>query len=209
MKNNLGSKVYEGVKRDVVSGAYKPNTFLSEGKIAEKYGVSKAPVRTALHRLCEEGYLISYARKGYLVTNVSDSDYSKIQQLRYAVESLSVSYLVLYASQEDIAQLRHIAALEEPTDKKYSTVNAQFHMTMARLTENRFLVDVLDGLLSDVEHIYSYINTRNQPVEEQSCHEQLLDAIERKDRREALKWLEKDMDDQLFANRYKIIPFVE
>lgn len=209
MKNNLGGKVYDGVKKDIITGVYRPNTFLSEGEIADKYQVSKAPVRTALHRLCEEGYLVSYARKGYLVMNISESDYSKIQQLRYAVEALAVSYLVLYASKEDLEMLRSIAKLKTPTDDKYATVNSQFHMAMARLTDNRFLIEVLDNLLTDVEHIYFYINTKNQPVEEQDCHGQLLDAIEKKDQKAALKWLKEDMDDSLFANRYKIIPFAE
>lgn len=204
-KTKLNTMVYDNVRRDIVSGVYPPNTFLSEGQIAEKYGVSKAPVRTALHNLCEDGYLISYARKGYLITNTSTSDFAKIQQVRYALESLSVSFLIRYASAEDICTLREIAALDTPTDSSYTTVNAQFHMAMARMTDNRYLVQSLEALFADLSHLYPYLNTKNFPLEEQSRHPQLLDAIEAKDTPLALSLLRTDIEENTIENRYSII----
>lgn len=207
MKYTLGDRVYDGVKRDIATGKYLPNSFLSEGQIAAQYAVSKAPVKTALARLCDEGLLIRYARKGYLVTNTSNSDYAKILQVRYAIEALAVSYLARYAAATDIAELRRIAALEKPTNKKYSTVNAQFHMAMAELTGNRYLVQCLDKLMLELEQIYSYLDTRNRPLSEQDYHRGLLDAIAAKDQASALAILEQDISDPCAANRYEIISY--
>lgn len=204
MKYTLGDKIYDGVKKDIITNVYTPNMIISEAQIAEKYAVSKAPVRTALHRLCEDDYLISYARKGYLVLNTSIVDYSAAQQLRYAIESLTVANLIMYAPDNSIEKLRTIAALEYPSDRKYTTVNAQFHMTMARLTENRYLVQCLDMIMSELSKIYTYLDSKNQPVEDQNCHAYLLDAIEARDRREALQWLKKDIIDDRVAKRFDI-----
>ena len=205
MKYTLGDKIYDGVKKDILTGKYTPNTFISEGQIAGRFEVSKAPVKTALARLCDDGLLIRYARKGYLVTNTSNLDYAKILQVRYAIEAVAVSYLARYAVKEDLEKLRDIAGLEKPTETKYSTVNAQFHMAMAKLTDNRYLVMCLDKLMSELEQVYSYLDTKNKPLSEQNYHRELLDAIEEKDEKTALNILERDIAEPGSFNRYAII----
>ena len=209
VKNNLSGKVYNGVKGGIISGKLTAGTFLSEGATAAEYGVSKAPVKAAFRVLCEEGYLVSYARKGYQVTNLSESDFSKIQQVRYALESLIVVHLILYGKSSDIDELERIAALKVPSDKEYSTVNAQFHMAMAHLTGNRYLEDCLHSLFSSLSHLYTYLNTDDLEEDEQTCHTQLLDAIREKDKAAALRWLQEDKENNLpFVNRYRIISMI-
>ncbi len=209
MKNNLSGKVYNGVKGGIVSGRLTAGTFLSEGAVASEYGVSKAPVKAALHALCDEGYLVSYARKGYQVTNISESDFSKIQQVRYALESLVVIHLILYAKDSELDELEKISKLEEPSDSTYSTVNAQFHMAMAHATGNRYLEDTLRGLFMNLSHLYTYLNTNDLEKDEQSCHPQLLAAMRARDEKTALRWLQADMEDNVpFVNKYKIIPML-
>lgn len=208
MKYTLGKQIYDGVKKDILTGVYKPNTILSEGGVAQHYGVSKSPVKKALHDLCDAGYLINYARKGYLVVNTNDADYSKLQQVRYAIEALTVSQLVRFATPEDIRELKRIANLKEPTDPAYTTVNAQFHMAMAELTGNNHLVHCLRYLISEISLAYSYLETKNMPLEEQDCHLQLLEAIEARDRSLALKLLMDDLNDDRISSRYEIIPYI-
>lgn len=204
MKYTLGKKIYDGIKKDILQGSYPANTFLTEGEVAEKYGVSKAPVRTALKNLCNDGFLISYPRKGYFITNTNVSDYSQIQDLRYAIESLTVSLLIRQATARDIERLREIAALDKPSNPKYTTVNAQFHMAMAELTGNRYLIRYLSSLLEEVSTIYNYLDTKNQPEDEQDCHPQLLDAIAARDHKAANEWLRKDLTDISFSGQHPI-----
>ena len=201
-------KIYDGIQKDIMMGNYPANTFLTEGEVAAQYNVSKAPVRTALKKLCEDGYLISYPRKGYFITNTSDKDFSEIQQLRYAVESLTVLLLINFASPADIENLRNIAALEVPSDSGYTTVNAQFHMTMAKISGNKYLIRYLENIMTDVSKIFSYLDTKNLPQDEQDCHTQLLDAIEARDKNAALQWLKQDLTDAQFLNRYDIPSFI-
>jgi len=207
MKYTLGRKIYDGIKKDILQGIYPSNTFLTEGEIALKYGVSKAPVKTALKNLCNDGFLISYPRKGYFITNTNISDYSQIQDLRYAMESLTVSLLIQQATSIDIDRLRKITTLDSPSDPKYTTVNAQFHMAMAEITGNRYLIRYLASLLEEVSTIYNYLDTKNQPEDEQNCHPQLLDAIAAKDYIAANEWLRKDLSDASFSGHHSIVSF--
>lgn len=202
MSYTLGDRVYDALRSEILKNEYPANTMLSEAQLAKKYGVSKAPIKTALRRLCDEGYLISYPRKGYLVLNMSTTDYSAIQQLRYAMERISVIDLISYGTPESLSQLRQIAALEIPSDPRYTTVNAQFHMTMARLTENRFLVQYLDMIMAEESNVYTYLESKNMPLEEQDCHGPMLDAIEAHDSTLALQLLKKDIIDYRVTARY-------
>ena len=202
MSYTLGDRVYDALRSEILKNEYPANTMLSEAQLAKKYKVSKAPVKTALRRLCDEGYLISYPRKGYLVLNMSTTDYSAIQQLRYAMERISVIDLISYGTVESISQLRQIAELKVPSDPRYTTVNAQFHMTMARLTENRFLVQYLDMIMAEESKVYTYLETKNMPLEEQDCHRPMLDAIEARDSALALQLLKEDIIDYRVMARY-------
>ena len=202
MSYTLGDRVYDALRSEILKNEYPANTMLSEAQLAKKYGVSKAPVKTALRRLCDEGYLISYPRKGYLVLNMSTTDYSAIQQLRYAMERISVIDLISYGTVESISKLRQIAALDVPSDPRYTTVNAQFHMTMARLTENRFLVQYLDMIMAEESKVYTYLESKNMPLDEQDCHGPMLDAIEARNSELALQFLKKDIIDYRVAARY-------
>lgn len=208
MKYTLSMKVYDGIQKDILTGKYTPNAFLTEGEIADQYKVSKAPVRTALKKLCADGYLISYPRKGYFITNTSDKDFAQIQQLRYAMESLTVVLLVKFATPQDIQHLRQIAALDTPSIAKYTTVNAQFHMAMAETAKNKYLSRYLENVLTEVAKIFAYLDSKNQPKEEQDCHTQLLDAIEARDQDAALKWLREDLTDVRIWDQYSIPSFL-
>ena len=190
MSYTLGDRVYDALRSEILKNEYPANTMLSEAQLAKKYKVSKAPVKTALRRLCDEGYLISYPRKGYLVLNMSTTDYS------------AVIDLISYGTVESISQLRQIAELKVPSDPRYTTVNAQFHMTMARLTENRFLVQYLDMIMAEESKVYTYLETKNMPLEEQDCHGPMLDAIEARDSALALQLLKEDIIDYRVMARY-------
>ena len=52
---SLEGKVYSQLEEEILSGALKPGEILREQALSEKLGVSRTPIRSALHRLAEEG----------------------------------------------------------------------------------------------------------------------------------------------------------
>ena len=57
MKEKLSDIIYNAILKDIVTGVYTSRDFISEAQIAAKYGVSKAPVKEAMHILASEGFL--------------------------------------------------------------------------------------------------------------------------------------------------------
>ena len=58
MERRLSTQIYNAIRERIDQGVYGPRSFLNEGQLASDFGVSRAPVRDALHLLCGQGYLI-------------------------------------------------------------------------------------------------------------------------------------------------------
>ena len=74
----LTQRVYEQLREDIYMLEWNEYEFLTESALAEKYQVSKAPIREALYRLCQEGMMESYPRKGYRIRIISAEEYVQV-----------------------------------------------------------------------------------------------------------------------------------
>ena len=141
----LSEEVYMKIKEDVNTLAIRANEFLNEQQLAEQYGVSKAPIRSALHRLCQEGILVSYPRKGYVVKTLSEAEYLQAQNMRVLNESYALELLHSRASREQLLKLREVAASGQGVRD-----NTAFHLAIADAAGNRFLYETVEHLLCAV-----------------------------------------------------------
>jgi len=187
VKETLSDKVYKAIKEDINNFKLSPDEFIVERVMAKRYGVSKAPVREALHRLCREGRLISYPRKGYLIVSLSEVEFYQTQQLRLINEGFAVRTLIKKADPEDIKILRNLAV------KSDCASNSEFHCKMADLTGNNFLKEIVTHLLDISTRT---LNLKNQSNGEnlKTFHCEIVDAIESRDEEKALEYLKMDLE---------------
>jgi DNA-binding GntR family transcriptional regulator len=68
---SLTETAYAVLRERIITGELAPGTDVSEPELAEQLSVSKTPVREALARLCVEGFMEAYPRRGYRVTPVT------------------------------------------------------------------------------------------------------------------------------------------
>lgn len=80
-KFDSGNDIYQFLRQQILSLAIKPGEMLSENALSAQMNVSRAPVRDALARLTEEGYIIVYPQRGTAVTMISS------ERIRQAVHS--------------------------------------------------------------------------------------------------------------------------
>jgi DNA-binding GntR family transcriptional regulator len=78
----LAGRVYEQLKRDILSCVLRPSQAVYEAELAQRYGVSKTPIREALNTLRREGYVHVVPRRGYIVAPISIQDVQQILSLR-------------------------------------------------------------------------------------------------------------------------------
>lgn len=147
MGTKISEKVYKSILKEIIDGVYTPRDFISEAQIAKKYNVSKAPVKEALHILASEGFLVSYPKRGYMINIYTVEDMNKIQAVRRALAPLVIKEVIQNATDEEIKKLQFYRTHESMQYDPGETVNTRFHIGLARLSGNEFLVDALYPLV--------------------------------------------------------------
>ena len=143
-------KILEGVRK----GDLVPDQRLSEEDLAQRFDVSRAPVRDALHRLEQIGVVERRPPRGMYVRSWTDADYAEVLALLDALNLLSVQLSFGRLTQGDFAQLEQIVeearqatetGIEE--DRRQVQRDCDFHLVIARASGNRRLVELMEQLM--------------------------------------------------------------
>ena len=62
----MSTRIYNELREKIINGELRANEMINERELADKFGVSRVPVREAFNRLCNEGYLIKYPQRAIL-----------------------------------------------------------------------------------------------------------------------------------------------
>ncbi|GIT90364.1 GntR family transcriptional regulator [Jannaschia pagri] len=126
-------------------GLYRPGDRLVESELADRFGVSRTPVREALQRL-ETQSLLTRDGRSLIVATLSHDQMAELYVVRTELEALAARLAAQHAAQEEIAVLA--AMVEEDrvllTDAQaLSRANRRFHMQIHLASHNRYLVQQL------------------------------------------------------------------
>ena len=155
---NLNETAYARIKDDIISCALQPGEEVSEGVLVARYGMGKAPIRSAMTRLRQEGLIQSRGRQGNVVSPVTLRDIQEIFQLRLV---LDVTAVRLAAGKVDAKRLRALNeaahASYPPGDAAgqaaYLRANRAFHRYVAECAGNQRLVALVVALMEQHERI--------------------------------------------------------
>ncbi len=179
--------VYEKIRDDVVKLRLRTDELLNEKDLAEQYNVSKTPVREALAMLVQDGYLKKIPRVGYLIREVTDEEYYKLIYLRYTLEKGVVQWIIERCGDDEIASLKEYCTAADISYRDLAGVNYDFHMTMARLTKNEYLISSVQNVFDRIIRVPSVTLFQQFQEEPHGYHLQLIDAMLARDLRTALE----------------------
>src|ERR1700729_3837638 len=104
----LRQSVYEALVELVIAGRLTPGQHLVETELARQLGVSRQPVREALHRLEAEGWIDLRPSQGAFVHVPTDSEVDQLLDVRELLEAETARLAALAATPEHVARLREI-----------------------------------------------------------------------------------------------------
>lgn len=126
---------------------FKPGDRLVENELAERFGVSRTPVREALQRLETQGMLARDGRS-LIVATLDHNQLAELYAVRTELEGLAARLAARHASEEEIRVLRRMVeddrALLGGDPAALSRANKRFHKQIHLASHNRFLVQQLD-----------------------------------------------------------------
>lgn len=137
---------YSMILAAIDEGVYKPGDRLVESELAERFGVSRTPIREALQRL-ETQSLLARDGRSLIVASLDHNQMSELYIVRRELEGLAAQLAARHATPEEVALLRGMveadnALLNDPA--ALSRANRRFHKQIHLASHNRYLVQQLD-----------------------------------------------------------------
>ena len=179
---SLAEQVFERLETDILSGKYVPGEVLTELKLVSDLGVSRTPIREALHRL-EQEHIVEISPRGILVLGVSQKDLEDILEIRIRIEGLAAAMTAQRITDEELAELRETIELQEFYVPKHDAdringMDSRFHLLIYRFSGSGPLYDTLMPLHKKVlkyrrASVENEVRSANSFME----HRAIFDAI--------------------------------
>jgi len=200
----LSAQIHDSILEMIIdAGAQSEHMLLTERELVEKFGVSKAPVREALLRLCAEDVLTSIPRCGYVVVRLGEKSGRDNLAVRQILE---MSSLDRYFDNFTPEMIDHIEARlaetrarlkDDPSIWEVWSANIDFHCDLIAASGNDYMVKHLKNCIEVERRFYA----QNHYLAAQKfasdffpeAHEKILEAIRQGDRVLALKRLQFDI----------------
>lgn len=151
----LQIQAYESLKEMILSGDMEHQRIYSETKISQSLGISRTPLRDAIQRLAQEGYLDVIPSKGFRLHELTEKDLLETYQIRCALEGFCVVQLAKDHEQERAR--RTLAVLEgllreqkrvidtTHSIEEFTVYDQQFHENIVYYLENSVISDTFDS----------------------------------------------------------------
>jgi DNA-binding GntR family transcriptional regulator len=178
---SLAEEVYTCLKRDIISGRLPPRTPLTETNLAENLGISRTPVREALHRLHKDGLVDIEHRRGARVSGVSFRDTLELYEIRALIEPYAARLAASRLTPESAQRLREmLEVIAEPSlSSDVSTrwrMDRELHDLILEAAGNELLRAMVWDLRVRTERAFVYMAGRELEPGRQE-HVQLVEAI--------------------------------
>ena len=196
----LREKILENIRDAIISGAIKAGSRVSEPDLAERYGISRTPIREAFRQLESEGYLTVIPRRGAVVSEFSEKEVEEF----YAIKSILEGYAArracgkLTAKELDRLQAinNRLAELASLNDiKTFFKVHNDFHDVFIKAADNGKLRELIASLGTRFQRLrlmsISLPGRMGISVQE---HEKIIEAFRRKDEEAAEMLVRKNAE---------------
>jgi GntR family transcriptional regulator of vanillate catabolism len=193
----VDNRIAQRIRELIVEGALPPGTRVAEAAIAERLGVSRTPVRSALPALAGEGLLEPAGKRGYAVRNFTVEDSYRATEIRCVLEGYAARELAARDDRGDVVRelrqtLREGDAIfakgyvVKDDESAYADMNGRFHDLIVDGARDPLLSDLIHRVYSvpfvapnvvafkriPLEEIYPILTSGNHQ------HHAIVDAIE-------------------------------
>ena len=185
---NLSARVYNEIKNLILCNEIMPGQKLHHQQLSERLGVSRTPIREALTRLVQEGYVSFLPNRGFTCKEIRMQEAEELYELREALEAFAVEKAIATLSEKALRQLRDkVTAYGRDVQNRFTrdrlVYDQDVHLQIAQLTGNETLRNTLS-------HVFERIVLKRRtdglydPARGVAAHQEhlrLLEAMERRD----------------------------
>jgi DNA-binding GntR family transcriptional regulator len=150
----LARRTFDSIKSDIIDGQLAQGTKIVESDLALKYGISRGPLREAIHRLEQIKLIVRIPHAGSRVVTLDTKMMGDIYTARESLEGMAARLAARLMSATEISALsalldQHEANISETAGKAYfqREGDIDFHFRIAMASQNRWILENLNGEL--------------------------------------------------------------
>jgi len=202
-RQSLSEQVYHYIKRLILSGEIRGGEKIPEEKVAQQFGVSRTPIRGALHRLEEYGLIQIKPRSYAVVVALEPQEAGPLAMIRSQLETLAVSLLTDCGTEQDFKELGLLAQecnalIAEGDIAAAFEKDSLLHLEIARRAGNRHLYEICEKLDAKVQLLRLVLRL---PLEKLKLyiqhHDEIINAMKRRDKESAVALMKHHILNQL------------
>ena len=207
-KPKVKADIYQNIRQMILTGQVTPGDRLKEAELAKRFGLSRTPVREALHRLEVQGLLRHEPHRGMVVPTLDPQAVTELYVMREVLEGTAATLAAQHATDVEIDAMSVLIANDRkhPDDpERMAGNNRAFHGAIHRASHNRFLMQSLKAL-DESNALLGPTTLKLEARRKQTIgeHEEIVTAIKNRDAAKA----EQSMRQHLraaFAARLAVI----
>ncbi len=188
-KQTYSEQVASYIKERILVGELSPGDQVKEVILAERLGISRAPVREALHILMREGLICSEPQRGKFIRALTAKEVRDSYFIGGVLEGAAIASSQAHFSEEDHAHFAELLARMRATAKTatnildFSELDNEFHNLLLSRCDNPQLTELARRSCLNISKFlfYNHWSTLFTPQEFCSRHEAILEALKSKD----------------------------
>ncbi|CAG0978303.1 GntR family transcriptional regulator [Geobacter sp.] len=183
----LREKILETIRDAIMTGALRPGEKVAEPDLAERFGISRTPIREAFRQLESEGYLTVIPRKGAVVTSFSPRDVEEFYAIKSILEGYAARRACEKLSVKDIERLRTINdRLRHMADdgdiKHFFRIHNDFHELFLKAADNEKLYELITNLVRKFQRLrYASLSLPGRMKISVQEHDKIIEAFLKRD----------------------------
>lgn len=198
----LRDVVFHRLRKAILTGELKPGERLMELHLANKLGVSRTPIREAIHKLALEGLVTMAPRRGAEVAQITEKSMQDVLEVRRTLDVLCVELACERMTKESLEELQQASlsfekAIAMGDLQLIAKEDVKFHDIIVKATGNDRLVQLIHNLAEQMyRYRFEYIKDINRHQNLVKEHQMICQAIMECDREKAAKAAMTHIDNQ-------------
>ncbi len=182
----LRERIVETIRNAIVNGQLLPGTRIAEPELADKFGISRTPIREAFRQLESEGFISVVPRKGAIVASLSSKDVSNFYELKMVLEGHAARCAAMNLTENDLARMetvnRQIEAAAGKKDlRRVLDLHNEFHDIFLRACGNEKLQSIVQNLVMQFQRFRLILAVPGKIEGSIRQHREIIDAFREHD----------------------------
>jgi len=193
----MRDEVYDILREWIVIGELKPGEKLRDQELSEILGISRTPVREALLRLEDDGFVMTKANRWTIVSPIDIKEAESIFPIVKALESLAIKQGFENITTKDIKELESInekfkTEMEKENIVESFSADNEFHDLLVRSANNHELTKILTNLRIKIRRLE--IHFFSNSIESYKEHLKIIEALKKQDLSEVIETINDNWD---------------